>query len=84
MQAGGPWPRNRPDRWQHPTTRHGDPEVFPCPEGGVHRWFKDRVQRDGGRGKKTTIVALARKLLVALWKFASNGVVIEGALMKAA
>ena len=47
-------------------------------------WFKARVQRDGGRGKKVTIVALARKLLAALWKFASNGVVIEGAVMKAA
>src|ERR671912_6088 len=40
MQAGGPWPRKRPDRWQHPTTRHGDPDVFPCPEGGVHRGHK--------------------------------------------
>src|SRR3954453_11020670 len=34
MQAGRPWPRKRPDRWQHPTTRHGIPDVFPCPEGG--------------------------------------------------
>ncbi len=47
-------------------------------------WFRDRVERDGGRGRKTTIVALARKLLVALWKFSSSGVVIEGAVMKAA
>jgi transposase len=54
------------------------------PTSGLSLWFKERVQRDGGRGKKTTIVALARKLLVALWKFVSNGVVIEGALMKAA
>ncbi|OAE48394.1 transposase [Agrobacterium tumefaciens] len=29
------------------------------------------------------IVALARKLLVALWKYVSSGVVIEGAIMKA-
>src|SRR4051794_34154527 len=35
------WPRKRPDRWQHPTTRYGDPEVFPCPEGGVHRCCMD-------------------------------------------
>ena len=54
------------------------------PTSELSLWFKERVQRDGGRGKKTTIVALARKLLVALWKFVSNGVVIEGALMKAA
>ena len=28
-------------------------------------WFEERVRRNGGRLKKTTIVALARKLLVA-------------------
>jgi transposase len=28
--------------------------------------------------RKTTIVALARKLLVALWRYTSAGVVIEG------
>jgi transposase len=32
--------------------------------------------------KKATIVALARKLLVALWKYATSGVLIEGAIMK--
>ena len=54
------------------------------PTSALSLWFKDRVERGGGRGKKTTIVALARKLLVALWKFASDGVIIEGAVMKAA
>jgi len=54
------------------------------PTSELSLWFKERVQRNSGRGKKTAIVALARKLLVALWKFVSNGVVIEGALMKAA
>jgi transposase len=47
-------------------------------------WFQDRVRQNGDRLKKTTIVALARKLLVALWKYATSGVVIEGAVMKAA
>lgn len=32
--------------------------------------------------KKTTIVALTRKLLVALWKYVASGIVIEGAVMK--
>ena len=50
----------------------------------LSRWFKERVKQNGGRGKKAAIVALARKLLVALWKFVSSGVVIEGAVMKAA
>jgi transposase len=54
------------------------------PASALSRWFQDRVQRNGGRMRKTTIVALARKLLVALWKYATSGVVIEGAVMKAA
>jgi transposase len=40
--------------------------------------------RNGGRLHKTTIVALARKLLVALWKYVTAGVVIEGVTMKVA
>src|SRR3954467_12838594 len=54
------------------------------PTSELSLWFRERVKRNGGRGKKTAIVALARKLLVALWKFSSSGVVIEGAAMKAA
>jgi transposase len=54
------------------------------PRSQLSLWFHERVQRLGGRMRKTTIVALARKLLVALWKYTSAGVVIEGAVMKAA
>ena len=54
------------------------------PRSALALWFKERVNRDGGRMKKTAIVALARKLLVALWKYVTSGVVIEGAVMKAA
>ena len=54
------------------------------PTSELSLWFRERVKRSGGRGKKTAIVALARKLLVALWKFSFSGVVIEGAMMKAA
>ena len=53
------------------------------PQSALALWFKERVSRNGGRMKKTTIVALARKLLVALWKYVTAGVVIEGAVMKA-
>ena len=52
------------------------------PQSALALWFKERVNRNGGRLKKTTIVALARKLLVALWKYVTAGVVIEGAVMK--
>jgi len=54
------------------------------PQSALALWFKERVKRNGGRMKKTTIVALARKLLVALWKYVTAGVLIEGAVMKVA
>jgi transposase len=42
------------------------------------------VNNNGGRLKRRTIVALARKLLIALWKYVSAGIIIEGAVLKAA
>ena len=54
------------------------------PRSALSLWFHERVERNGGRLRKTTIVALARKLLVALWRYMTAGVVIEGAVMKAA
>jgi hypothetical protein len=54
------------------------------PDSALSLWFTDRVKRNGGRLKRTTIVAMARKLLVALWRYATSGVVIEGAILKAA
>lgn len=53
------------------------------PQSALTRWFRERVDLNGGRLRKTAIVALARKLLVALWKYVTSGVVIEGAAMKA-
>ena len=50
------------------------------PQSALTRWFKVRSQQ----GRKRAIVALARKLLVALWKYVTQGVVIEGAAMKPA
>jgi transposase len=50
------------------------------PGSALTRWFKERSPQ----GKKRAIVALARKLLVALWKYVTQGVVIEGAVMKPA
>lgn len=50
------------------------------PQSALTQWFK----ANSVRGKKRTIVALARKLLVALWKYVTAGVVIEGAVMKMA
>jgi transposase len=52
------------------------------PGSSLSKWFRERTKIDGRR--KATIVALARKLLVALWKYVTAGVAIEGAVMKAA
>lgn len=45
-------------------------------------WFRDRVSGTGSRMRKVMVVALARKLLIALWRFATQGVVPEGAVLK--
>jgi transposase len=50
------------------------------PRSALTQWFEANSQR----GRKRTIVALARKLLVALWKYVTAGVLIEGAAMKTA
>jgi transposase len=50
------------------------------PQSALARWFRAR----GERGRKGSIVALARKLLVALWKYVTHGLIIEGAVMKPA
>ena len=47
-------------------------------QSALARWFEAHSKR----GRKSAIVALARKLLVALWKYLTAGVVIEGAKMK--
>jgi transposase len=54
------------------------------PDSALTAWFKERVAHNGGRQKKSAIVALARKLLVAMWKYVNAGVVIEGAVLTAA
>src|SRR6185503_9000335 len=43
------------------------------------RMVYQRVQLNGGRVRKVLIVALARKLLIAFWKYVTAGVVLEGA-----
>lgn len=53
------------------------------PNSALSRWFQARVAQNGGRLKKVMITALARKLVVALWKHVSAGVVIEGAIIRA-
>jgi transposase len=53
------------------------------PGSSISHWFVERVGTARGRVRRIAIVAVARKLLVALWRFATQGVVPEGAIMKA-
>jgi transposase len=54
------------------------------PASALSRWFHQRIQAGGARAKKVMIVALARKLLIALWRFETHGEVPAGAVLKAA
>ena len=54
------------------------------PDSALSVWFRARVGAGGGRIRKIMIVALARKLLVALWRYVKDGVIPDGAKMKPA
>jgi len=54
------------------------------PDSALSRWFHERVGPLKGRIKRIAIVALARKLVVALWRFLTQGLVPEGAVLRAA
>lgn len=51
------------------------------PGSALARWFKERVGASRGRIRRTMIVALARKLMVALWRYVTQGLVPEGAVI---
>ena len=53
------------------------------PASALSRWFRERVGDAKGRLKRIMIVALARKLVVALWRYLETGVVPTGAVLKA-
>ncbi len=54
------------------------------PGSGLSRWFHDRVGATRGRFRRIMIVALARKLMAALWRYLTTGAVPEGAVMATA
>jgi len=47
------------------------------PDSGLVRWFKKRTA-NSQRSRKPMIVAFARKLIIALWRYVNTGVVPEG------
>jgi transposase len=92
--APTPWQSGKVDRDQG-VSKSGNPRLRTTliqlawlwlrhqPDSALTTWFKERVTQNGGRQKNATIVALARKLLVAMWKYVTAGVIIEGAVLTA-
>jgi transposase len=52
------------------------------PDSDLSAWFRDRVGKLKGRIRRITIVAVARKLLIALWRYLETGLVPKGAALK--
>jgi transposase len=52
------------------------------PDSALSKWFRERVGEKKGRVKRIAIVAMARKLSVALWRYLETGLVPEGAEFK--
>jgi transposase len=55
------------------------------PNSAMSKWFAQRTGGTGSnkRGKRIAIVAVARKLAIALWRYLKDGVIPEGAVLKA-
>jgi transposase len=53
------------------------------PDSALAKWYTERFA-GGGRSRRIGIVALARRLLIALWRFVEQGLIPQGAKLKAA
>jgi len=53
------------------------------PYSKLSRWFKERFDEAGKRMRRVGLVALARRLLIALWRYLKYGIVPDGAIIKA-
>ena len=92
--APSPWQSGSIDREQG-ITKAGNPRLRHTmielawfwtrhqPGSALSRWFVQRVGQGRGRVRRIAIVALARKLVVALWRYVTHGIVPEGAVFKA-
>jgi transposase len=52
------------------------------PRSQLSLWFQERFGAGGSRSRRIGIVALARKLLVALWRYLETGEIPDGAELK--
>ena len=73
---------NRHVRWM--TTELAWSGLRYQPESARSGWFRERFGGGGKRLRRIGIVAVARKFLIALWRFLKTGVTPEGAARKAA
>jgi len=53
-------------------------------ESALARWYQARTADSRSGTRKTMIVALARKLLIALWRFVTTGETLEGVILRPA
>ena len=54
------------------------------PHSQLSRWYRKRFAKGSSRVRRIGIVALARKLLIALWRYVEEGLLPEGAQLKTA
>ena len=52
------------------------------PESALSKWFSERFAGGGKRMRRIGIVALARRLAIALWRYLEDGLIPDGAQLK--
>lgn len=52
------------------------------PESKLTKWYEQRFARGSSRVRRIGIVAVARKLLIELWRYLETGAIPEGAVLK--
>jgi transposase len=52
------------------------------PDSALSQWYQERFGHGNSRMRRIGIVALARKLLIALWRYLETGEIPEGAMLK--
>jgi transposase len=53
------------------------------PDSALSRWYEERFAHGSSRLRRIGIVAVARKLLIELWRYLETGVLPEGAVTRA-
>jgi transposase len=93
--APSPWPSGSVDREQG-IAQSGNPRLRTTmvelawlwlryqPGSVLSCWFRERVGSERGRIRRITMVALARKLLGALWRYTTLGELPQGAALQTA